>query len=107
MTANSYNTITTGATPVSPAVLVTGGTNKSVIRSLEICNNSDEAAIVVVRRQDAEVEPNIYGKMTMTLEAGDYVCVFVDSQVILPAGHELQVGSDQDDVEIIANVIDL
>ena len=43
----------------------------------------------------------------MVLEAGDYVTVFVGAQVILPVSHELQVGSDQDGVEIIANVIDL
>ena len=107
MAVHSYHLITTGATPKVPAAIATGAANNSVIRSVEICNNSGEAATVVVQRQDAELTPNTYGTMTMVLEAGDYVTVFVGAQVILPASHELQVGSDQDDVEIIANVIDL
>lgn len=107
MTVHSYNVITVGATPIVPATLVTGGANNSVIRSVEICNNSGEAATVVLQRQDAELTPNTYGTMTMVLEAGDYVTVFVGAQVILPVSHELQVGSDQNDVEIIANVIDI
>ena len=107
MAVHSYHLITTGTTPIVPAALATGAANNSVIRSVEICNNSGEAATVVVQRQDAELTPNTYGTMTMVLEAGDYVTVFVGAQVILPVSHELQVGSDQDDVEIIANVIDL
>lgn len=107
MAVHSYHLITTGATPIVPAAIATGAANNSVIRSVEICNNSGEAATVVLQRQDAELIPNTYGTMTMVLEAGDYVTVFVGAQVILPVSHELQVGSDQNDVEIIANVIDL
>lgn len=107
MQVQSYKTITTGATPIVPASIATGAANNSVIRSVEICNNSGTDATVVVQRQDAELTPNTYGTMTMVLEVGDYVTVFVGAQVILPVSHELQVGSDQDDVEIIANVIDL
>lgn len=107
MQNNSYNVITVGATPIVPATLVTGGANNSVIRSVEICNNSGEVATVVIQREDNQTAPETYGLMTMVLEAGDYVTVFVGAQVILPVSHELQVGSDQDDVEIIANVIDL
>ena len=107
MQVQSYKTITTGATPIVPAAIAIGAANNSVIRSVEICNNSGEDATVVLQRQDAELTPNTYGTMTMVLEAGDYVTVFVGAQVILPVSHELQVGSDQDGVEIIANVIDL
>ena len=107
MAVHSYHLITTGTTPIVPAALATGAANNSVIRSVEICNNSGGYATVVVQRQDAELTPNTYGTMTLVLEAGDYVVLFVGAQVILPASHELQVGSDQDDVEIIANVIDL
>ena len=107
MQVQSYKTITTGATPIVPAAIATGADNNSVIRSVEICNNSGTDATVVIQRQDAEVSPTVYGTVTLVLDAGDYVTMFVGAQVILPAGHELQVGSDQDDVEIIANVIDL
>jgi hypothetical protein len=107
MQVQSYKTITTGATPIVPASIATGAANNSVIRSVEICNNSETNATVVIQRQDAEVSPTTYGTMTLVLEAGDYVVLFVGAQIILPADHVLQVGSDQDDVEIIANVIDL
>ena len=107
MQVQSYNIITIGATPIVPDPIAVGAASNSVIRSVEICNNSGVAATVVLQRQDAEITPNTYGFIPLVLKAGDYVTLFAGAQVVLPASHELQVGSDQDDVEIIANVIDL
>jgi hypothetical protein len=104
MNVKSYNLETTGADPINPATLLTGASGGTVVRSLEICNNSGEAANVKIQRR--LIGTITYGLIEMQLEAGDYVTLFVGAQTVLPKDHVLQVGSDQDGVQFVANVIE-
>lgn len=100
----SAHVITTmdGEDPVE-AALVTGAVNGTIVRSLELVNNTEADAVVTVVRKDDSITPAAYGTVQVPLPAGDYIALWVDCQVALPLAYTLNVYASVAGIQIVAN----
>lgn len=85
------------------ATLVTGATNGTLIRSLELSNPSGDPVVVTIRREDGQATPVTYAQFMVRVDSGDYLILWEDSQVFLPAGHALIISGEADGVQAVAN----
>lgn len=94
-----------GETPVEHTLL-TGSVNSTIVRSLEVINNTEETAIVTIRRLDDAVIPVAYGTVPLRIHPGDYVIGWADCQVALPLAHVLSVSSSVAGIQVVANAVE-
>lgn len=97
----NYHVATTG----NPMQILTGKTNSTVIKSLEIINGSVDA-VVKIYRKDSSPVPVKYGEITINMESYDYLMLW-EGFIVIPSGHTLWIESEVLEVEAVANVVEL
>lgn len=97
----NYHVKTTG----QPVNILTGSSNSTVIKSLELINSSTDATVTIYRMDDSQPQ-NVYGSIVVNLEAYNYVMLW-EGFIAIPEGHTLWISSSESGIEAIANVVEL
>lgn len=84
-------------------LILTGASNSTIIKSLELISGSEQSIVNVFRKDSSG---NVYGTIKVDLTAYNYVMLW-EGFIVIPAGHELYVNADSNQVEAIANVVEL
>ncbi len=99
MIITNYHVSITG----NDVLILTGGPNSTVIKSLEIIS-SDSSAEVTIYRKDSS--SNVYGSIKVNLEAYNYLMLW-EGFISIPKDHTLWVSSVTTGIEVVANVVEL
>lgn len=95
---------TFGTPPTGENVTVlTGATNGTIVKSLELNTGSSASVVNVIRRNNSNV---VYSSIKVDLSAYNYVVLW-EGFVVIPSGHTLIINADNSQVECVANVIEL
>ena len=97
----NYHVTTTG----QPAQILIGSTNSTVIKSFELINGNSDAVITIYRKDNSPT-PNVYGSITVNLEAYNYLMLW-EGFIAIPEGHSLWISSETSGIEAIANVVEI
>lgn len=96
--------LTTSNPPTGVDTLIlTGAENSTVVKSLEILIGN-ENAIVNIFRKDANDSP--YGNIKVDMNAYDYIMLW-EGFIAIPSGHTLWINASSNQVEAVANVVEL
>ena len=102
MTYASYSGASSVVSEVPQEVtLLTGATNGTLIRSLEISNPTENAGVLTIKREDASSDE--YGEFSISVASGTYIILWEDCQVFVPYNHDLIVVGDVDGIQVVAN----
>lgn len=117
-TINGVATIGGDGSPVSQNVLLlTGASNGTIVKSLEIITK-DESSIVHINRAqpptggfsspttEEEIETNSYATIKIDMKAFDYLVLW-EGLFVIPANHRLYVKSTSTLCTVVANVVEL
>lgn len=100
MRITNYHVVTTG----EPVRILTGDSNSTVIKSLELMAGSNEGTVSIYRR-DSSVVPVKYGEIKVNLEEDNYLMLW-EGFICIPSGHTLWIDSDVSGIEAVANVVE-
>ena len=99
---------TTGEVPVGQEVeLLVGGTNGTVVKSLEVITGNESCYVEVIRRKSATVEfpdGEEYARIKLDMKAYDYLVLW-EGFFVIPQGHRLTFIADSESCRLVANAV--
>lgn len=100
MRITNYHVVTNG----EPVRILTGDTNSTVIKSLELISGSTQGEVSIYRK-DASISPVKYGEIKVNLEENNYIMLW-EGFICIPSGHTLWIESNVVGIEAVANVVE-
>lgn len=95
---------TSGQTIVGVQIpLLTGVSNGTIVKTLEIISGESSSILHIIRKDAAE---NVYADIKVDLKANDYLVLW-EGFFIIPYQHKLIISADSDDINVVANVIEM
>lgn len=87
----------------NPVQLLTGASNGTVVKTLEIISGESSSILHIIRKDAAD---NIYADIKVDLKANDYLILW-EGFFLIPYQHKLIISADSNDVNVVANVIEM
>lgn len=85
--------------------ILTGSSNSTVVKSLEIISGSDPSVINIYRKTGDNGDSK-YGEIKLDLAANNYVMLW-EGFIAIPSGHKLLISANKAGIEAIASVVEL
>ena len=83
--------------------LLTGGTNGTVVKTLEISTQNESCYVEIIRKTSLGTE---YSRIKVDMKAYDYLVLW-EGFFVIPSGHTLSFVADSEYCTVIANVVEL
>lgn len=83
--------------------ILTGSAKSTIVKSLEINAGSEDSIVYVIRKDDTNTE---YSKIKLDITAYNYVVLW-EGFFVIPSGHKLILNADSNEIECIANVVEM
>lgn len=88
---------------VNDVEILIGSTKSTIVKSLEINAGSEDSIVYIIRRDGSD---NEYSKIKIDLKAYNYAILW-EGFVVIPYGNKLILNADSNEVECIANVVEM
>ena len=84
-------------------LVLTGSENSTVIKSFELISGVEPTIVYVFRK---DLDGNIYGNIKVDFKANNYLTLW-EGFVVIPYGHTLYINANSNQLEAVANVVEL
>lgn len=84
-------------------LLLTGVSNSTIVKSLELINGDESSTAYIIRKNEEGV---IYSNIRVDLKANDYLLLW-QGFFVIPQGHTIYFACNSLQTKIISNVVEL